>query len=439
MGLLDFMNSDEARSGINLLAAASPSMQPMGFGERLALAMRMNDEQQRRSLEEQMRKEQMRLVAQRADREQKLQDFMASRLGLGAPPPGAMGGTMPSGSMGEPPSGSMPGPMGQAPGPMQQGPGGTFPLGLNDIAALNVMGAPGADKLLDMYKYANDGSKREAGNYYVNPMNGQTTFMPKIPEGATITQDGRIIPMPGASDTNAAYKGAETLATERAKAGLDTVSIPMPDGSTRTVRRDQAASLLGGQAAPAGFGVSQSPADRTYADDAAKLAGEQYKQMQNAGMLAPGQIAKYQQLGQMLADHDGGKLSSTALGIAQTANSLGLKIDKNLSNKEAAQKLTNELALALRNPSGGEGMPGAMSDADREFLMKSVPNMSQSAEGRNKMIQIQVGLLQRQQKVAEMARKWQQRGGRIDATDPQGRSFQDMLQKWANENPMFAQ
>ena len=70
MGLLDFMNTDDARFGINLLAAASPTMQPMGFGGRLALAMRMNDEQRQRSIEEQMRKEQMRLVAQKADRDQ---------------------------------------------------------------------------------------------------------------------------------------------------------------------------------------------------------------------------------------------------------------------------------------------------------------------------------------------------------------------------------
>lgn len=434
MGLFDFLNTDDARMGINLLTAASPSMRPMGFGERLGMAMNMNDEQRQRALEEQMRKEQMRLITQKADREQKLQDLMARRLmfGGGQAQPGGMGGPQ----MDQAPGASLQ-PVEQS-APMQGGQGSKFPFGLNDIAALNVMGAPGADKLLDMYKYANDGSKREAGNYYVNPMNGQTTFMPKIPEGATITQDGRIIPMPGAADTNSAYKGAETLATERAKAGLDTVSIPMPDGSTRTVRRDQAASLLGGQA-PAGFGVSQRPADRTYADDAAKSAAEQFKQLQNSGMLAPGQIAKYQQLGQLLANHDGGKLSNAGLELAQLANSLGLKIDKNLYNKEASQKLTNELALALRNPSGGEGMPGAMSDADREFLMRSVPNLAQSAEGRNKMIQMQVKILQRQQKVAEMARKWQQRGGRIDATDPQGRSFQDMLQSWANSNPLFEQ
>lgn len=84
MGLLDIMNSDDARFGINLLAAASPSMQPMGFGERLGLAMRMNDEQRLRSQEEQMRKEQMRLLVQKANREQQQlaqQDAFMSKLG----------------------------------------------------------------------------------------------------------------------------------------------------------------------------------------------------------------------------------------------------------------------------------------------------------------------------------------------------------------------
>lgn len=314
-----------------------------------------------------------------------------------------------------------------------------FPYSINRIAKMAIAEIPGSKELFDLYKYSNDGIKREAGNYYVNPMTGQTTYMPRVPEGATITQDGRIIGMPGAAQTNAAYKGAETAATEGAKAGLDFVTIPMPDGSTRTVRRDQAASVLG-NGNIGGLGVSQSPADKTYADEAAKAAADQYKQIQAAGFTAPNKIAKYQQLGQLLANHDGGRLSGTGMDLAQIGNSLGLKIDKNLPNKEAAQALTNELALALRNPSGGEGMPGAMSDSDRQFLMNSVPGLSQSAEGRRKMVQMQTQVLQRQADVAKMARQWQQRYGRLDSSNPStGRSFFDNLQDWSGRNPLFAQ
>jgi hypothetical protein len=42
-GLLDLFNSDDGKLGIALLAAAGPSMQPMGFGQRLQGAMQSID------------------------------------------------------------------------------------------------------------------------------------------------------------------------------------------------------------------------------------------------------------------------------------------------------------------------------------------------------------------------------------------------------------
>ena len=41
-----------------------------------------------------------------------------------------------------------------------------------------------------------------------------------------------------------------------------------------------------------------------------------------------------------------------------------------------------EFALELRNPSGGAGMPGAMSDADRNFLASIPPSLANTKEGR---------------------------------------------------------
>lgn len=461
MGLLDSF-SDPNTVGLlsaasGLLSASGPSRMPVSLGQALGTGMMTGLQgfqgAKQQADKDQMQKIQMAMMLQKVNREQKLQDMIANRLGFGAAPdapaagapgiPGALpspGGMPPSASDGSTaPGASALAPQSPAAGQPRPRAGGAFPFSANDIAALSVMGAPGSKELFDIYKYSNDGIKREAGNYYVNPITGQTTYMPKVPEGATITQDGRIIGMPGAAQTNADYKGAETTATERAKAGLDFVTVPMPDGSTRTVRRDVAAGLFGGGNV-GGLGVSQSPADKTYQDEAAKAAAEQYKQIQAAGFTAPNKIAKYQQLGQLLANHDGGRLSGAGMDLAQIGNSLGLKIDKNLPNKEAAQALTNELALALRNPSGGEGMPGAMSDADRQFLMSSVPNLSQSAEGRRQMVQMQTQVLQRQADVAKMARQWQQRYGRLDAANPTtGRSFFDNLQDWSGRNPLFAQ
>jgi hypothetical protein len=240
----------------------------------------------------------------------------------------------------------------------------------------------------------------------------------------------------------------------------------MADGSTRMMPRAQAASTLGGQAmmpsgvqqsgqiqqqgfgSPSGspyaltqgFGVSQSPGDKTYQEDTAKAAADQYKQIQTAGFTAPTKIAKYQQLGALLDDFNGSKLTPMGMELAQFAKSLGLNVDPKLPNKEASIALTNELALAMRNPANGEGMPGNFSDADREFVVKSVPNLMQTAQGRRQLIDMQIQILQRQADTAAMARKWVQRYGRIDAVNPvTGKSFFDNLQDWATRNPLFAQ
>jgi hypothetical protein len=301
-----------------------------------------------------------------------------------------------------------------------------------------------------MAKYSIEGVKREPGTHYFNPYTGEYTYAPKVQEGATLTNDGHIVPIPGSIEFNAAYKGAETQATEGAKARLDLVQVPMADGSTRMMPRDQAASILGGQAMqPRGsapfspnqpaLGVSQSPGDKTYQDEAAKAAAEQYKKIQESGFTAPNKIAKYQQLGALLDGLNGNKLTPLGMEISRFAKVLKLNIDPSLPNKEAAQALTNELALSLRS-SPDTLFPGSMSDADREFMVHSVPNIMQSEQGNRQLVDMQVKLLQRQADTAAMARKWAQRYGRLDAVNPAtGKSFFDNLQEWSARNPLFVQ
>lgn len=276
------------------------------------------------------------------------------------------------------------------------------------------------------------------------------------PEGNAILNDpsGAVRVAPGSIDAITQISNAKNASQAR----YDMIRVPMQNGSEMMMTREQAAQNFGGNPAaqtsqnraapafnaiptanPAGAGVSQSPSDRTYQDENSKAAADQYKQIQTAGFVAPSKISKYQQLGALLENHDGGKLSGTGLDIAQYANSMGMNIDKNLANKEAARSLSNEIALTLRNTANGEGMPGSMSDSDRAFLVNMTPNMSQSAEGRKILIDSQVKVLQRQADTARMARLWQQKYGRIDAVNPAtGKNFFDNLQEWSGQNPLFA-
>ena len=115
-------------------------------------------------------------------------------------------------------------------------------LGMDQIGALKLAGVD----LVDLYKMSREGIKREAGNWYEG-MDGGREYIPKVPEGVT-WQNGQAVPVPGAAQSNAAYRGAEAAAVERAKAGLDPMKVYDPQQG-REVYMPRAAVAGGGQQA----------------------------------------------------------------------------------------------------------------------------------------------------------------------------------------------
>jgi len=190
---------------------------------------------------------------------------------------------------------------------------------------------------------------------------------------------------------------------------------------------------LGG--VPAGLSAAQQAAAGANAEqqkDVAKNYATIYNNLQNASMSNPAKISKVQRIGELLAGFEGGKMSKTSMSIAQAANSAGIKIDPRLPAKEAAEALSGEVALELRSTANGNGMPGAMSDADREFLKGMTPNLALTSEGRKQIIESKVKVMERENKVAEMARQYRKKYGGLNE------DFFTQLQGWSERNPIFA-
>ncbi len=164
-----------------------------------------------------------------------------------------------------------------------------------------------------------------------------------------------------------------------------------------------------------------------------KFFGDAYANIQNAGFSAQSKLTRYDRLGQLLEGVSTGKFADAGLEVAKAANSLGFNLDANLANKEAAQALSGEIALELRNPSGGAGMPGAMSDADRQFLVNMVPGLGTTPEGRRLMLETAKKLAQRDVEVARIARDYRKRNGTVDE------GFYDELARFSAANPLFEQ
>lgn len=164
--------------------------------------------------------------------------------------------------------------------------------------------------------------------------------------------------------------------------------------------------------------------------------GDMYSDLLKADMNAPATIAKYDRLGSLLGSVNTGKFKGTTTELKAAAKSSGidltaLGITDDVAPAQAARALSNQLALELRNPAGGAGMPGALSDKDREFLQQSLPSLESDPGAVTKMIEYRQKLARREQQVARMAREYRRKHGKFDE------GFFDQLQDWSEKNPLF--
>jgi hypothetical protein len=159
--------------------------------------------------------------------------------------------------------------------------------------------------------------------------------------------------------------------------------------------------------------------------------GQMYVDMVKVLRLQSRKLNNLDRMEALVGDVETGALTEKGVRVAQFGKSLGIDIDPNLPAKEAAISLSGQMALELRNPAGGAGMPGAMSDADRQFLQNMTPNLAQSREGRKLIIETARKTAKREQEVARMAREYRTKNGSLDE------GFFQMLDSYSQENPLF--
>ncbi len=142
-------------------------------------------------------------------------------------------------------------------------------------------------------------------------------------------------------------------------------------------------------------------------------------------------MAKYDRMDQLLSGIQTGKIVPAMTNIQSIADSLGISVDKTLPAKQAFQALSGEVALSLRNPSDGAGMPGALSDRDLSFLQSMTPDLGKTTEGNKLIIQTARKLAKRDQDVAKMAREYRKKNGQFDE------GFFDQLAAYSEKNQLF--
>jgi hypothetical protein len=158
-----------------------------------------------------------------------------------------------------------------------------------------------------------------------------------------------------------------------------------------------------------------------------KGMGELRQEIQNTAFRAPATIANLNHMEQLLAGVEGGKLAPLGTDIASAAQTLGIKLDPKLGNKQAAEALAIEMALAQR-PVGS----GPMTDKDFENFLNTVPGLAKTSAGRKQITATLRAKAERDKQIAKKARDYAQRnGGNLDD------GFLDELSEFQAANPIF--
>lgn len=162
---------------------------------------------------------------------------------------------------------------------------------------------------------------------------------------------------------------------------------------------------------------------------------ETYVDLQKGASAARDQNARLDRLDQLLDQTETGFGAEFLTKARRAEAALGWNViggHENIAPAEAAMALSNEMALQLRNPAGGAGMPGSLSDKDREFLVSMVPGLGQTRAGRKLLISARKKMNKRTQDVAAHARNYWDKHGVLDS------GFERELAVWSAKNPIFS-
>lgn len=234
-------------------------------------------------------------------------------------------------------------------------------------------------------------------------------------------------------DANGAYKPVFTAPDHTTQPELQKIvalrDSQLPGSPSYRLYDDMVKKLT--THAPAPSAVVNLTQEKAEAGTVGKFFGDMYSKIQEGGFSAPSKIAKLDRFAALTKGIDTGRATPTQTEIAAYAKSFGIDIDPNLDAKQAANALSKEMALQLRNPAGGAGMPGALSDQDRRFLEQMVPSLANTPGGNGLILETARRLAKREADIAKMAREYRGKKGQMDE------GFFNSLAAYSEANPLF--
>ena len=215
------------------------------------------------------------------------------------------------------------------------------------------------------------------------------------------------------------YADQITKGQEAFKAGLgaqgDVMEITNDDGSVSYTSR---ADILAG-----GGMAARSPEQAAYQAKRSEANAATYQGALDAATNAGDQLTNIDRMAQLLNDVQTGKGEQALLGLASIGEQLGLKLDPTAGDKQAAEAISNQLALSLHKS-------GVMTDQDYAVYKQSSPGIMQTPDGNLRIMETMAAFAEKKQKEAELMQAYEERNG---SWDDRG---EKLLNQWRKANPI---
>lgn len=176
--------------------------------------------------------------------------------------------------------------------------------------------------------------------------------------------------------------------------------------------------------------------EKAYDREAAQSDMKANDALRTGASAAKGKLATLNELDSLLKDPNviqgwGGEKYS---GVKKFVKSvLGIDVS-GVAAEDAIKAISNKFALEMRNTADGNGMPGAMSDKDREFLKQMVPGLENTPGGNQLIMGYMRKVAERQVEAETLRQKFiAESGGRFNND-----KFTAYAENYFKDKPLFA-
>lgn len=179
--------------------------------------------------------------------------------------------------------------------------------------------------------------------------------------------------------------------------------------------------------------VILSPAEKAQQEKIGAAEGEEYAGIVQSGAASRSQLSTLDFLESNFDKITTGRLTPAMTEVKAWANAFGIDFEEDIAPAQAIKAISGQLALTLRNPSGGAGMPGALSDRDLQFLQSMVPQLGNDDKSNRLILDYARRIAKRNIEVSRRARKYVNSNPRKVLDE----GFYDELEDWSSANPLF--